>query len=41
MNYSEFGKCDICGKEGPLNRKYFHYDFKCECHTCGTKNNYC
>ena len=29
----EFGKCDYCGKEGPMNRKYFHYPIKCECHS--------
>ena len=28
---SEFGKCDICGKEAPLSRKYYHYDIDCEC----------
>lgn len=29
----ESGKCDYCGKEGPINRKYFHYPIKCECHS--------
>ena len=29
----EFGKCDICGKETCLNRKYYYYDIKCECHS--------
>lgn len=28
----EWGKCDICGKEAALNRKYFYYPIKCECH---------
>lgn len=28
----EFGKCEICGKEKPLTRTYFHYGIKCECH---------
>lgn len=28
-----FGKCDICGKEANLNRKYFYYGIKCECHS--------
>lgn len=27
----EFGKCDICGKNAQLNRKYYHYDIQCEC----------
>ena len=31
----EFGKCDICGKEAPLERTYFHYDIHCQC--CGCK----
>ena len=29
----EFGKCDICGKEDNLERTYFEYDIKCECHS--------
>jgi len=29
----EFGKCEICNKETNLNRKYFRYDIKCECHS--------
>jgi hypothetical protein len=29
----EFGKCDICGKDSPLQRTYFKYDIKCECHS--------
>jgi len=29
----EFGKCDYCGKEGYVDRKYFHYPIKCECHS--------
>lgn len=29
----EFGACDICYKEAPLNRTYYRYDIKCECHT--------
>lgn len=33
---SEFGKCDICKQEKPLQRTYFHYDIKCEC--CSTKH---
>lgn len=33
MNENEYGTCDICGKEGVLNRKYYHYPIDCEC--CG------
>jgi hypothetical protein len=29
----EFGKCEICGKEGPLERKYYYYGNTCECHS--------
>lgn len=30
----ESGTCDICGTDNvPLNRKYYHYDIKCECHS--------
>jgi hypothetical protein len=29
----EYGKCDICGKEAVLQRTYFRYDIKCECHS--------
>lgn len=33
MAEKEYGKCEICGKEGPLQRTYFRYpDIKCECH---------
>jgi len=28
-----FGTCDICKKQAPLQRTYFRYDIKCECHT--------
>ena len=27
MGESEFGKCDICGKETELDRTYFYYPF--------------
>lgn len=27
----EFGKCDICKTEAPLQRKYYRYPVKCEC----------
>lgn len=29
----EFGKCQVCGKEAALERMYFRYDIKCECHS--------
>ena len=29
----EFGKCTVCGKERPLQRTYWRYDIKCECHS--------
>ncbi len=29
----EYGRCDICGKEAPLARRYFHYGIPCECHS--------
>jgi hypothetical protein len=30
---SEMGKCDICKKDDViLERKYYEYDIKCECH---------
>lgn len=30
----EYGKCEICGKEAPLNRTYFRYNgLKCDCHS--------
>lgn len=32
MNVIEFGKCEICGVESNLQRTYFKYDIKCECH---------
>lgn len=27
------GTCDICGKSGCVERSYYHYGFKCECHS--------
>ena len=33
MGEIEVGKCEVCGNEKQLKRKYFHYDFKCECHS--------
>ena len=31
MGEMEWGKCEYCNTEGPLNRTYFRYDIKCEC----------
>lgn len=36
MGDIEWGKCEICGKEGPLERTYFFYPIHCEC--CGSKD---
>ena len=36
MGEIEFGRCEICGKEAPLSRKYYYYDIKCEC--CSPKH---
>lgn len=33
MENIEFGICDVCGEEGPLQRTYWHYLIKCECHS--------
>lgn len=32
MNNTEYGICDICGREANLQRKYYHFNIKCECH---------
>lgn len=32
VDCQEFGKCEVCGKEGLLQRTTYHYDVKCECH---------
>lgn len=32
----EYGKCEICGNEGPLERTYFYYPVHCDC--CGSKD---
>lgn len=31
----EVGDCSVCGKKEVIgiNRKYFHYDIKCDCHS--------
>lgn len=35
MGEQEVGKCEVCRKEENLvlQRTYFHYDIKCECHS--------
>ena len=32
MGEIEFGKCDVCGKYGAVERTYYHYGIKCACH---------
>ena len=32
MGHVEFGRCDVCKKDGPLVRTYWHYPIACECH---------
>lgn len=36
MGDIEFAKCDVCGQEAPVSRKYYYYDVKCDC--CIWKN---
>ena len=33
MSDVEFGVCDICKKEKILQRAYYRYNIKCECHS--------
>jgi hypothetical protein len=28
-----FGSCEVCGKEAILERTYYNYEIKCECHS--------
>ena len=28
---NEYGVCDVCNKEGGVERTYFRYGIKCEC----------
>lgn len=28
---SEFGKCDVCGEDTTLARKYYYYEADCDC----------
>lgn len=30
---NEWGACQYCGVEGPINRTYFRYGIKCQCHS--------
>lgn len=30
---TEFGKCELCGKDSYLVRTYFHYNIDCICHS--------
>lgn len=34
----EYGRCEVCGAEGPLDRTYFYYDIRCDC--CGNRDGY-
>ena len=29
----QFGKCDICKKQTIVESKFYHYGFKCDCHS--------
>lgn len=29
----EWGTCQVCNNEGPVNRTYFTYNIKCDCHS--------
>ena len=33
MTEQEKGCCKICMKYKAVNRKYYYYDFKCDCHS--------
>ena len=30
---AEYGKCEICGVDTFIERTYFRYNIKCECHS--------
>jgi len=32
MRDVEFGKCDMCGRVAPLQKKDYYFDISCECH---------
>ena len=31
MGESEFGRCEVCGRETYIQRTYFRYNIKCQC----------
>lgn len=33
MGCQESGRCQVCGKKGIVQRTYFYYEIKCECHS--------
>lgn len=34
MRETEIGNCSVCKNESiPVNRKYYHYGIKCDCHS--------
>jgi hypothetical protein len=33
MGEQEQGRCQVCEKEGIVERTYFYYGIKCECHS--------
>ena len=33
MSDIEVGLCDVCGEHHTLQRKYYHYGIKCDCHS--------
>ena len=35
MGDIEVNKCNVCGRETQINRKYYRYDIKCDC--CNSK----
>ena len=39
MGESEFGKCEICGKDAILARTYFIYNIPCQCCGCRRDGN--
>lgn len=36
MGDCEFSKCDVCGQDAHVDRKYYYYDVKCDC--CNSKD---
>ena len=33
MGDVEYGKCEMCGREADLQRRYYEFNVKCECHS--------